>query len=253
MKSARRGNTGERGALLADAGVHVRRAYFECRFGQLHTRTAFPASGGFDERTTLLCLHPEGAGSRVFDRFLPQMAHDRSAYAPDLPGCGESDAPPQPCAIADYAASMADFAAGMRFGRLDVLGYGCGGFVAAELALAQPQMIRKLVLVAPALIRVDERAAENAEALNAAGMPEAPAASWYATAAREYLASERLPLLRQPALLVRTRDETAEQRARVRQYPRNVQTADIPDRSEQLFGPAPQALAQLVRQFLSAT
>ena len=131
--------------------VRVRRAYFECRFGQLNVRTAFPGSGGFDERTTLLCLHSESASSRVFNRLLPEIGHDRSVYAPDLPGCGESDAPPRSCSIADYAGAMGDFIDTMHFRQLDVLGCGAGALIAAELALSRPQLVRRLALVSPSL------------------------------------------------------------------------------------------------------
>src|SRR5260370_3222815 len=74
--------------------VRTRRAYFDCRFGQLHVRTAFPTTGVFDEDVTLFCLHPSEQSSRTFHRFLPEIADVRSVYAPDLPGCGESDAAP---------------------------------------------------------------------------------------------------------------------------------------------------------------
>ena len=37
---------------LTDASVRTRRAYFDFRFGQLHVRTAFPTTGGFDEQVT---------------------------------------------------------------------------------------------------------------------------------------------------------------------------------------------------------
>src|SRR5208283_1692707 len=74
--------------------VRTRRAYFDCKFGQLHVRTAFPTTGGFDEQVTLFCLHSAHGTSRSFGRFLPLIADERSVYAPDLPGCGESDSPP---------------------------------------------------------------------------------------------------------------------------------------------------------------
>ena len=74
--------------------VRTRRAYFDCKFGQLHVRTAFPTTGGFDEQVTLFCLHRHRASSRTFSRFLPELADVRSVYAPDLPGFGESDPSP---------------------------------------------------------------------------------------------------------------------------------------------------------------
>ena len=127
--------------------VRTRRAYFDCRFGQLHVRTAFPTTGGFDEGTTLLCLHPGEASSRTFHRFLPEIADDRSVYAPDLPGCGESD----PAPGADFsaaAAAIADLAGDLRLRQIDVLGFRFGAGVALALAASHPQLVRRLVLVA---------------------------------------------------------------------------------------------------------
>jgi pimeloyl-ACP methyl ester carboxylesterase len=89
--------------------VRTRRAYFDCKFGQLHVRTAFPVTGGFDEQVTLFCLHPLDASSRLFGRFLSELADVRSVYAPDLPGCGESDPSPSR-KLADDAAAISDMA-----------------------------------------------------------------------------------------------------------------------------------------------
>ena len=52
----------------------LRRAYFECRYGQLHVHNAIPAGGGFDEQTTLLCLHASSSTGRAF---LEVVAHPR--------------------------------------------------------------------------------------------------------------------------------------------------------------------------------
>jgi pimeloyl-ACP methyl ester carboxylesterase len=128
--------------------VRTRRAYFDCRFGQLHVRTAFPTTGGFDEGTTLLCLHPSNASSRIFNQFLPEIADDRSVYAPDLPGCGESDPAPT-SASGEAAAAVADLAADLRLRQIDVLGFRFGAAVALELAAVKPDLVRRLILVAP--------------------------------------------------------------------------------------------------------
>src|SRR4051794_21687809 len=50
---------GYRCAPMSEETAHprLRRAYFECRYGQLHVHNAIPAGGGFDEKTTLVCLH----------------------------------------------------------------------------------------------------------------------------------------------------------------------------------------------------
>src|SRR5580692_12619476 len=73
-------------SILPQTTVRTRRAYFDFKYGQLHVRTAFPTTGGFDEQVTLICLHARDASSRHFSQFLPEIADVRSVYAPDLPG-----------------------------------------------------------------------------------------------------------------------------------------------------------------------
>jgi pimeloyl-ACP methyl ester carboxylesterase len=126
--------------------INQRRAYFECRYGQLHVRTAFPSTGGFDELTPLVCLHESPRSSASFGALLPALAAERSVYACDLPGHGESDAPPQAPSIADYAGAIGDFLDGLRLREADLLGIGTGAAVAVELALARGTAIRRLVL-----------------------------------------------------------------------------------------------------------
>ena len=125
--------------------VRTRRAYFDCKFGQLHVRTAFPTTGGFDEQVTLFCLHALDASSRTFGRFLPQLADVRSVYAPDLPGCGESDPSPDG-SVADAAVAVSDLANDLRLRQIDLLGVQYGAEVALELAAARPELVRRLVL-----------------------------------------------------------------------------------------------------------
>jgi pimeloyl-ACP methyl ester carboxylesterase len=125
----------------------LRRAYFECRHGQLHVHNAIPVGGGFDELTTLICLHgAEGAG-RTFLELSRRLGNTRSIYSPDLPGSGESDGPQGTLSAAAYAEAIGDFLDSMRFRQVDLLGAGTGAAVAVELALLRPKVTRKLVLL----------------------------------------------------------------------------------------------------------
>jgi pimeloyl-ACP methyl ester carboxylesterase len=134
--------------------VRTRRAYFDCQFGQLHVRTAFPTTGGFDEGVTLLCLHSREGSSRSFARFLPEIADHRSVYAPDLPGFGESDPAPS-FGHADAARAVSDLSNDLRLRQIDLLGLGFGAAVALELAAGRPEVVRRLVLVgSPPLDRI---------------------------------------------------------------------------------------------------
>lgn len=125
----------------------LRRAYFECRHGQLHVHNAIPVGGGFDELTTLVCLHGGGATGRMFLEMSRRLGRTRSVYSPDLPGSGESDGPASPLSASACAEAIADFIDSMRFRQVDLLGVGTGAAAVAELAIARPRVTRKVVLL----------------------------------------------------------------------------------------------------------
>lgn len=125
----------------------LRRAYYECRFGQLHVHNAIPAGGGFDEKTALLCIHGSGATGRAFQELLAALGADRSIYAPDLPGAGESDPAPG-LAMAEAAlAALQDFLDTMRLREVDVLGVQEGALLARQLASVRGKAVRRVVLI----------------------------------------------------------------------------------------------------------
>jgi pimeloyl-ACP methyl ester carboxylesterase len=154
----------------------VRRGYFESRYGQLHVHNAIPPGGGFDEGTSLLCLHATPRSGSSMLPLLKLMGMDRSAYAPDLPGYGNSDAPTVRPGIADYATVVGDFCTTMRFRHLDILGYQTGALVAAELAMALPAVVRRVVLVGVPV--PDEAERESFRRAPWPVAPTAPTCSW---------------------------------------------------------------------------
>jgi len=126
----------------------LRRAYYECRYGQLHLHNAIPSGGGFDELTPILCVPGTGQTGRAFQSLLADLGYDRSVYAPDLPGTGESDSagatPPGESALA----ALQDFLDTMRIREVDVVAFGDGAVVARRLAAARAKQVRKIVLLA---------------------------------------------------------------------------------------------------------
>ena len=124
----------------------MRRAYFDCRYGQLHMHYAIPAGGGFDEATTLLCIPGAPGVGRFFRPLLLPLGRDRSVYAPDLPGCGESDPQGTPPEGLDTAGAMADFLDSMHLRQVDLLAHDSGIGVALSLARQRPQQIGRVVL-----------------------------------------------------------------------------------------------------------
>ena len=217
--------------LHSDAEPRVRRGYFECRYGQLHVHNAMPPGGGFEEGTPLVCLHGAAGSGRQFRDFLPLLGRDRSVYAPDIPGCGESDPPPRAASAADYAAALGDFLDTMRLRVVDLLTHGAAAVLAAELAVTRPAQVRRVVLVSVPL---------------AGGTPVGD----FGAAAAPYPLRERLARVAQALLVLRPRDASWDASARVREVQPAARVVDLPDYGEDLFQAAPQAAAEAVRPFL---
>lgn len=221
----------------AAAEPRVRRGYFECRYGQLHVHNAIPPGGGFEEGTPLVCLHGTQGSGRSFKGMLALTGRDRSVYAPDLPGYGESDGPDQGLSVAEYAAAVGDFLDSMRLRQVDLLGHGAGSVLATELALARGTQVRRLVL---ASIPFGTAGASGSAA---------PARD-LAAAAASYALRDRLARLSQPLLVLRPRDEWWDATARVRDAQPAARVLDFPDHGGDLFQTAPVAVADAVRAFL---
>ncbi len=225
-------------------GPRMRRAYFENSFGQLHVHDAIPAGGGFDEATTLLCFHPSPMSGRLFRRLLALMGRDRSVYAPDTPGCGESDGPPRLPALADYAQAMAEFLDTMRFRKVDVFGYHTGSLIATELALVRPDIVRRVVLVGVPVLSEAERAQFGSA-------PFPPGDEWKA-AIGGYPARERLALLRQPVLVLRPKDDLWETTLRAKPLLKDARFVDLPEHGSGLFEVAADVIAGHIQRFLGS-
>jgi pimeloyl-ACP methyl ester carboxylesterase len=264
------------------AEPRVRRGYFESRFGQLHVHNAIPPGGGFEEGTPLLCIHQTAGSGRVFERFLAVSGRDRSVYAPDLPGFGESDPPPTRPMVADYAAAIGDFLDTMRFRQIDILGYQAGSLVAAEMAIARPKQVRRVVMVSvPVLndterdafrrgssqatedgshllaewkrtmesygsaVPLDIRARAFAEKLKSGVHP-----TWALAAAQQYASRERLALVTQSALVLRPKDDFWEATLRARELLPKARFIDLPDQGNALFETTPEVVVEVTREFL---
>jgi len=270
--------------LTQPAVVHLRRSYAECRFGQIHLWTAYPTGGGFDERTPIVCLHHAGGSGRLFGPMLRELGTDRSVYAPDLPGHGTSDVPSLRVSVTDFAAAVGDFIDSLRLRTVDVFGYQLGALVATELAIARPQQIRRVMLWGVANYSSQERSSLHAQATvlgsrddgsdvadewrslltrKGQGTPTSAVAEDLSDRLRaathgsrafaatvDYPAAERLPLLKQPSLVLRLRDEFAEYAPRVRAALPNGSLLDLPEYGQGFISAAPQRFAAVAREFL---
>jgi pimeloyl-ACP methyl ester carboxylesterase len=270
--------------LPQPAVVHVRRSYAESRFGQIHLSTAYPSGGGFDERLPVVCLHHGGGSGRLFTPMLRELGHDRSVYAPDLPGHGSSDATGTKLSVTDQAAAIGDFLDSLRLRAVDLFGYQLGALLTAELAIARPQQVRRVMLWGAPCHTPQERAtllqnattpgtrddgsdvAEEWQRIlerRGASVPPAALAEELAdrlragtngtralTATADYPTLERLPLVKQPALVLRLRDESWDQAPRVRAALPSGSMLDVADYGQGFLSAAPQRFASIAREFL---
>jgi pimeloyl-ACP methyl ester carboxylesterase len=133
----------------ANATARLRRMYIDCRYGQLHLTTAYPASGGFDEASPIVFLHADEGTGADFSRCAALLGTDRSIYAPDLPGSGGSDSPKGRLAAAGLALAVVDLIDNLRLKRVDLVGCGRGALVAFDLATTRPQDVRRVVVAGP--------------------------------------------------------------------------------------------------------
>ena len=127
---------------------NIKRSFVEGPFGQVHLRIAKPQQPS--SKRPLVLFHPTPYSSDYFKKFMDEMAVDRAVIAIDTPGYGDSDRPARLPTIADYAQSAGVVLTKLGIGRdgqqVDLLGYHTGTLIAAELAINNPGLIRKLVL-----------------------------------------------------------------------------------------------------------
>ena len=270
--------------ITQPAVVQLRRSYSECRYGQIHAWTAYPSGGGFDERTAVICLHHAGGSGRWFAPMLRELGTDRSVYALDLPGHGNSDAAPGRVSVADLAGSIGDFIDSLRMRSVDVFGYQLGALIGAELAIARPQQIRRVMLWGAPVYSQQDRIAVPAQPMmsglrddgsdvaeewrrtveqRGAGVPIASLAEDFGdrlrsgasagramSAALDFPVAERLPLVKQPTLVMRVKDDSWEQAPRIRAALSNGSMIELPEYGQGFISAAPQRFAAVAREFL---
>ncbi len=97
----------------------------------------------------LLLLHGLLGGSFCWRRNMEAFTRHHTVYAVDLPGHGESDAPPDlDCSMPAQASRVSSLLEQLGLQEVDIVGCSWGGAIAMFLA-AQSAKVRSLVLVAP--------------------------------------------------------------------------------------------------------
>jgi pimeloyl-ACP methyl ester carboxylesterase len=132
---------------------------------------------------------------------LPVLAREHRVVAMDLPGFGYSPMPREEISIAGYARLLDGLLDELEIAAAAVVGNSMGGFIGAELAIAFPQRVERLVLVSAAGLSThnDPRTVHAMPALLRVQRIIAASAAWLASKSEEVV---RRPRLRKAALAV---------------------------------------------------
>jgi pimeloyl-ACP methyl ester carboxylesterase len=104
--------------------------------------------------TTLLLLHGYGESLTTWRAVFDPLASTARVVAIDLPGFGGSAKPNVPYSLPALTERLSRFIDRWTTGTVVVVGHSMGGELAAALALARPDRVKLLVLIAPAGYRI---------------------------------------------------------------------------------------------------
>ncbi len=100
----------------------------------------------------ILILHGWGATTKSWGKVQDDLVErGYKVVVPDMPGFGESEAPPKPWTSEDYLKWLLDFIKAEQIPTpVIIVGHSFGGSLAAKLAIEHPSLVKKLVLVSAA-------------------------------------------------------------------------------------------------------
>ncbi len=284
---------GRAASVRAQTGrMTMRRGYTDCRFGQLHYIHGTPA-GGASDKPTLVMLHQNPSSSVEYEPLIREMATDREVYAFDTPGNGMSDWPPEPQDMPGYAAAFADGMTNLGLGAerpVDVFGFHTGTLLAAELSIAEPQRVGRLVISGIPYRTEDERQ-ERLEAIEARPritedgkdimgqiqrlwtfvvsqrdqrVPLQRAATVFVEKAKPldrywwpyksvwtYEFVDRFPLIKQPTLILQPHEGLLESSLRAADLLSDVRIVELPELDRDVFDVGSDQIAAAMREFLT--
>lgn len=136
----------------------IRRRYAEGPFGQVHV---YEMTIKDAVKRPMVCFHQSPLSGRTFDALMRGMA-DRRMVAPDTPGYGLSDPPPEAPSIAGYAEAHGAVIDAMDLGEMDVMGVHTGARIAVEFTRRHMEQVKHVVLVGAAVYTEEERAKQRA-------------------------------------------------------------------------------------------
>jgi 2-hydroxy-6-oxonona-2,4-dienedioate hydrolase len=218
----------------------------------------------------VVLLHGLGMSSRYFLPLACRLAPRLAVFAPDLPGFGRSDKPERALNVEQLGAAAASWIEALGIAPAVLAGHSLGCQVAIEVALRRPELVDRLVLLAPTTDRV--KRAVLAECLRLLrDLPREPPAL-VALALRDYLRAgpwrtlrtlryaladrpeDKLSRIACPALVLRGERDPVVTRAWAEEVARLLQSArfaEVVGAAHALHFGAPRPVAARILDFLA--
>lgn len=136
----------------------------ELQSGRWKTRVLSAGQG-----EPVVFLH--GAGGLWWDPWLESMSHSYRVIAPEHLGSGESQGIEHLEDVLDLVLYYAELFDALGLPSVSLVGHSFGGMVAAEIAAINPERIRKLVLIAPVGLWLDDHPVPDISAIPPSKLP----------------------------------------------------------------------------------
>ena len=193
-------------------------------------RILYPEATG----VPILCIHGVGSSMASWEPVVERLSDESPIVTYDLRGHGASDKPAGPYELDDFVADALQLLRQLGISRCDVVGFSLGGLIAQAIALAEPDLVRRLVLIGTIAGRSElerERVLRRYQELVAEGpaaIAERSVERWFTP---EYL--EAHPEAREETI----REMTALDRSAYTAAYRVLATSDLADRLHELHMP----------------
>jgi pimeloyl-ACP methyl ester carboxylesterase len=138
---------------------------------------AYRTTGAGDAHPLVLLQHFRGNLDNWDPALIDALARGRRVITFDNRGVGGSSGT-TPSTVAQMALDAIDFIDALAVGEVDLLGFSLGSFVAQEIALVRPSIVRKVVLASSAPQGASGMHGWAPEVIDAIGEPETSAAEY---------------------------------------------------------------------------
>lgn len=126
----------------------MRHEYFGALPESLKTRLSVRSAG---QGPDVVLIHGLGASSRYFTPLANLLATDHRVIVPELPGHGKNLDDGRPVTVARFAHEVALALRQLKAENVVLVGHSMGAQVAIEIARSWPDMVKHLVVAAPAV------------------------------------------------------------------------------------------------------